>query len=550
MKVPPIVRTGFVEGVKTSFDPSAISPSALWEARNIRSDESGILRLRRGCEAFNVSLGVGAAIQAARTAFNKILTVWNRNVYLFGNNGVPTTLGTNLIGTYNADMASIFNWARNGAEIAYILAGNGLYETDGTTMKLSTPYAPGSGEKSNLIRKEDGTQDVNTGPMRCKFGVLRASLSQRLALAGDPQAPNAVYLSGPLDATYYPSDQVLQLPDDGGKIVALENWYNALIIFRTTDIWAFFGSDLTDASAALVLQDASAGCIAHRSIANVPGMGIMFLGADNIYALQGVSGIENQSKAVPVGDDVRKFLLQALKDGTEGVSAIYHDREYRISFPKAQGEERVFRYFLQNGSAWYIDSGPRTSLYLEHGDKLYGCEYTSGKILKFTEALTDEGVRIPAYVAFKREDVQPGPARIKRLIIYALSKGRRETSTLYFMGGMFNSIPFNKGIAPEVFVQLGTEQHLNVTVVVDGTEFSSTDLQVTVDKVNHLRLATTEPVRVYEATFRPSLKGHFVQIRLNADTINEDIAVLGYGIEYSPHGRIKGAKTNRGGQSQ
>src|SRR5690606_13888697 len=108
------------------------------------------------------------------------------------------------------------------------------------------------------------------GPARCRFAVLRASLSQQLVAAGDPVSPNTVYMSAPLDVSYWPATQIIQLPDDGGYITGLAIWYGALIIFRNKDIWAFFGADLEDESATLVLQAASVGCVSHKSIAAVP----------------------------------------------------------------------------------------------------------------------------------------------------------------------------------------------------------------------------------------------------------------------------------------
>lgn len=602
MKVPPIIRTSFVQGVKTSFDPSSVPPDALYEAWNVRSDDSGILRLRRGSTLLGLDLGVGP-FQLAESAFDKILGVWNRNVYLIDSDGSQTQIATNVIGATANDEAEIIKWSKGGAEIAYLVAGNGIFETKANQSILATPYLPATGEDANFLLNTvigtawaastvyavgakvyangnvyectvagtsgstapsgtgsvivDGTvtwkflyimQDVNSGPARCTFGVLRVSLSQRIALSGDPQSPNTVYLSGVFDGSYYPSEQTIQLPDDGGKIIGLWNWYNALVILRDRDIWAFIGSDVTELGASLVLQDSSMGCIARRSIASVPNVGIVFLGSDNIYALQGVSGVEDQTKAVAIGDDVRKFLIPAIKDGLQGVTAIYRDQEYRISFPKALKEERVFRLNLQNysqnGLNWYVDTGPKTAKFILHKGELYGTELGFGKMHKFTESLLDETNGIPYYVAFRREDVQ-GPSRIKRFFLYAMSKGRTSTQSLFFAGTQFNGQQFNQAGSPTVNIQTGTEQHLKISLVVDGEEFFIEDLNIIVGKVSHLQLATMEPVRIYEAWFHPSLKGHFVQVRVYGTTPEEDIAVLGYGIEYSPKGRIRGIRSKK-----
>ncbi|WP_134682577.1 carbohydrate-binding protein [Brevibacillus migulae] len=595
MQLPPLIRTGFVSGIKSLLDPTAIPPDSLSEARNVRSDEAGILRIRRGSETLpGLDLGVGP-IQEAESAFNKILAIWNRNIYLVNDNETHTQIGSDLVGKTANDEACVIRWSRSGAEIAYIFAGNGVIETNGTTSKLSVPYVPASGETPNLLLNAnignawaattaytvgakvyangnvyectvagtsgttapsgtgtaivDGTvtwkylyplQDVTTGPARCKFGVLRASLSQRIALAGDPQSPNTVYLSAPLDATYYPSEQVLQLPDDGSKIIGLANWYNSLVIFRDRDIWAMFGSDLTDPSASLVLQDASMGCVSRRSIANVPGVGIVFLGTDNVYALQGVTAIENQQKAVPLGDDIRKQLKVAMADYANESVAIYYDREYRLCFPKAIKEDRVFRLNLQNGPNWYIDSGPRSTRYFIDKGKLYGATLGFGKLHTFTEGLLDDDMGIPFYVAFRREDLQYGPSRLKRLFIYAMSKGREANTSIFYMGTPFNVQMFNEGDDPDVTIMSGTDQDLSISVVYDGEVFDVDQVNVKVGKDTFLELEQSEPIHIYEVVFKPQLKCNFVQIRINANVPGQDIAILGYGLEYSTRGRIHG----------
>lgn len=536
-----LVRTSFTQGVKTSFDPSVVPPNALWEAYNVRADESGILRVRQGVKVYKF-LGEGR-IQGATSAFDGILVAWNRNLYKFDFKGNQTTLGTEILGNTKQDAVEMIRWSRGGQEIVYLFTGNGIFESNGTSVSLVKPYEHQSGEPANLLRAADGTQDRNSGPARCRFAVLRASLSQRIAAAGDPLSPNTVYFSAPLDATYWPDNQVLQLPDDGGRITGLANWYGALIIFRDRDIWAFMGVDLTDANAALVLQDASVGCLSHTTIANVPGLGLVFLGPDNVYSLQQLMVVENQAKATPIGDDVRKYLAKAIQSGIDGVCAVYFDRQYRLSFPNARQDQRVFRLQLQNDAGWFMDTGPRTARFFIHDNTLYGVDVRLGEIHRFEQNwILDKQAGIPFYVAFRREDLQPGPSRIKRVFIYSLAKGQQAAENRYFFGTVFNTAAFNHGETRQVDLRIGTEQHLDVTLVVDGHPVSVEEFDVYVEREDSALNLGVEPVRIYEARFRPSLKGHFVQVRISARQPGEDIAILGYGIEYSTRGRIHGKR--------
>lgn len=537
-------RLGFTKGAMPSQDPSVIPTDALWEARNVRIDESGILRLRGGYLAFTESLGAGP-VQDVDSAFGDILMAWGRNLYRVPSTGVPSLIGSGVMGAQATDPVEFIRWSRSGAEIVYIFTGTGLYETNGSTVSLVTPYTPGTGEPVNLLRAADGTQDVNSGPAKCRFAVLRASLGQRLAAAGNPGSPNTVYLSAPLDATYWPSNQVIQLPDDGGKIVALANWYNTLVAFRDKDIWAFIGTDATDASAVLVLQTSSVGCAAARTVADVPGLGIVFLGQDNIYALQQVTAIENRAQVVPVADDIRRLLLRSLAGGVDGACAVYFDRKYRLSLPATNQLDRMFELGLQNAVGWLPGTYPRASCYVVHEGTLYAGLWTEGRLVRYDPAwLYDNLDGIRFYAAFRRERLGPGPSRIRKLYLYIPSKARQAASEVFWFSSAFGEGTFGVGEVEQATVMVGTEQHVDVALVVDGQEFQVKEFQVSIQRRQAVELQGLEPVWVLEARFHPSLQGHFAQLRISAQVPGEDVAFLGYGIEYEPRRTQRGKEVS------
>lgn len=544
MRNAPLVRRGFTLGTKSSLDPSSVPPNALYKALNVHCDESGIVRIRGGSETFGTSLGA-KPFQAARTSFEKILSVWNRNVYLHDTDGTRSQIGTGLVGATADNRASIIRWTRSGAEIAYLFGGNGIFETAGVTVTAITPYAPATGEKPNLIRKTDGTLETNSGPCRCRFTVLKASLSQRIAASGDPLSPNTVYLSAPLDGTYWSSDQIIQLPDDGSVITGLTNWYNALIIFRDRDIWAFFGTDVIAPGASLVLQDSSVGCPEGDTVCAVPNLGLVFCGPDNVYAMQGVTGVESQVKCVPIGFDIGKDLKKAISFGWKNVSAIYNDQQYIVCFPNCTEDFKEFRLSMKNGGmAWYTNSGPSVSKYLIFNEQLYGAYYNSGRFIKYNPAtLVDEEQGIPIEIGFRREDLQPGPARVRKVYVYVLSKGRSMQTDLFFMGSSFNQKMVDAPDVDPVTINQGTPQTLKCSVTADGIVYTVEAFSVFVEQVNFSDLAKIEPVRAYEFRFDPSLKANFAQIEISGMIPGEDIAVLGYGIDSLPRGRIHALKT-------
>ena len=527
-------RMSFLHGMKPTYDPSSIPEDAVWNVRNIRPDMSGVLRIRPGSQSINDSLGTGA-VQSVSDSFDGFLTVFGQDLYLIDDDGVSTTIDSS--GSLGADSSTpitAIQSSSSGTEMVYFFTGSGLYETDGSTLSLVTP----ADEAENLLN-DGGSQDTTSGIAKSHLAVIQTDLSQRYVCAGFSDSPNTVYFSEVMDITDWRSDRTLQLPDDGGVITGLVNWYDALVIFRDKDIWAFFG-DISSTDSVLTLQDKSVGCKYHRTIAPVPDMGLVFLGEDSVYVLQNVEAISSQVVARPIGDDIRNFLIDSIKEDSKPC-AVYHNRDYILSFPNAS--EKVYRLSLQNEGGWFMDSGPSTSQFVIRNGNLYGAGKTKGVIRHISkDYLTDDGNRIAVLISFRRDSLLPGPSRIRRIFVYVSAKGRKETSEEVFQP-LYDDQPFDDELyTREVEMLTGTEQHFKVTALVDGNVFDITDFLVEAERVESTLLALVDPVKIYEARFMPSLKGHYVQIRIESTHTNEDISILGYGIEYSTKGRLRGTR--------
>jgi hypothetical protein len=240
----------------------------------------------------------------------------------------------------------------------------------------------------------------------------------------------------------------------------------------------------------------------------------MFLGSDDFYALQGVSAIADQYRVVPIGDDIVPYLRRAMSDKC---TAVYHDREYIISFYSAKEPERVFRY-KSTKKAWYIDEGPAAKQYIKYGNQLY---YAKGAAI-YERALslhTDSNNAIPFFAAFAQERLAQGLSKVKKVFVYVNS---RETL-----------------------------QHLNAAIVGDGTEVQTVELDIAAasgadfvigeSQIGVGRIGRLSEIKVYEG--KVSLdKCVYVQVRLMGTTANEDIGVVGYSVEYRAHDKLKGIK--------
>lgn len=553
MAVVPLVRKGFYLGSYPSFDPSAVPEGGVWRGRNVRISESGLLKIRPGSVPVG-GPGGKTSIDAAISAFGDILLIHDGSLHRMGTDGNLTLLEDSIETEGTPQMV---RWTRaskeepEGKEMVYIFTGKGIWETDGTPegTQLVVPTVPSAKENrpKNLLLKEgtenDPEQDLESGPAQATIVLLRVSDGQRLVAAKD----NTLWFSDPLDPGYWPVIQRVPLPQDGGRIVALSVWYGALIIFRDRDIWAYFRSDETDlANRALVLQDRAVGCSAPGSVAHIPGAGIVFLGGpmgktDNVFLLSQVQAIEGQVQAAPIGDPIHRQLIDAVnRYGIDGVCSVYYQGVYRLSMPSNLGNDRVFVLTLtQTGQGWVTDTGPRNNLYVIHEGELYATKYNLGEVIKLTEdSLTDEGHTIPVTIAFRREDLQPGPTAIKRLHVFATMRGRTVEDTLYWYGGVLGETVIGETFSTAATVVTGTPQHLEVEILVEGEHISVKTIPVRIEQVE--ADLGYEAVYIYEARFRPSLKAHFAQVQIKATRPGEEIAILGYGLDVVPRRRTRG----------
>lgn len=528
-----IDRRNFLRGMKPTYDPSVIPEDALWNIRNVRPDISGVLKLRPGSTSVIDSLGTGS-IQGMIEAFDGLLVIFGQDLYHIDSTYTITTVdSTGALGATTSTKIDMIRSAVSGTEVAYIFSGGGIYETNDTTLSLVSP----AGSTGNLL-DDAGSQDTTSGPAKSTIILRRASIGQNYVAAGDPDSPNTVYFSEPLDITDWQSDSLLQLPDDGSKITGLANWYDALVIFRDTDIWAFFGTSGLDADGVLTLQDASVGCRYRRTIQAVPSLGLVFLGQDNVYNLAQVEAIESQTTAMPIGDDIRNFLEVSIEEEDEPC-AVYHNRDYILSFPEAT--ERIYRLSLQNEGGWFMDTGPRSTEYVVWDEDLYAASFSQGLVRRISkDYYEDDGNPIIVQISFRREELIPGPSRIKKIFIYLLALGREDTETVYYHPLYDDQTLDDSLVSREVDILSGTEQNLQVSVLVDGNTFDITEYLVESGRVESSTLARVRPVKIYEARFHPSLKGHYMQLRIESTADSQDIAILGYGVNYSTRGRQHG----------
>jgi hypothetical protein len=142
---------------------------------------------------------------------------------------------------------------------------------------------------------EDAKQDAFLGPLLDEddFGpwparaTMGASFKNRLFLAGSNSSD--VQFSAQLRPEVFPVDNILSFgQDDCGPITGLYTTQNALLVFKQRGIF-LIKSQQTQTGTTFFSQNISKdiGCIAPNSIAEVPGVGILFLSMEGVYGIEG-----------------------------------------------------------------------------------------------------------------------------------------------------------------------------------------------------------------------------------------------------------------------
>ena len=126
---------------------------------------------------------------------------------------------------------------------------------------------------------------VNPGPFPAPRARFPAMFRQCLFLDGGVDDPYTLYYSAPSAIEQFSSLQSLELGSEAGGITALYGDYTLLVVFRERGIdivQGDFANGFTVSSIDRTLQ-----MRAPHSVQRVPGLGLVFLASDGVYAMTG-----------------------------------------------------------------------------------------------------------------------------------------------------------------------------------------------------------------------------------------------------------------------
>jgi len=184
--------------------------------------------------------------------------------------------------------------------------------------------------------------DLNTGPLPAPRARFSALFGGCLWLDGGIDDGLSLYYSAPGLIEQFGPTAFIQLGAEGGSITGLFGNYTNLLVFRERGIDVVTGTFQSGFQVRTISNSVT--CRSPHSIQAVPGLGVVFLASDGIYALTG--GLEGGAIAdlvnLTVGQD--EFIQQMTPDCLPKAVAIFSAslREYQLYFC-AGGSDRPSR---------------------------------------------------------------------------------------------------------------------------------------------------------------------------------------------------------------
>jgi hypothetical protein len=166
--------------------------------------------------------------------------------------------------------------------------------------------------------------------------------------------------SAPNQPEVFPRLNRIDLSDStSGEITALYATTNALVVFKQRGIYLIKGDPVRGFYGETLSKDV--GCIATRSVREIPKVGLVFMGLKGIYILQGlIQGV--QAQVVKISQPIRKQFQKINIAAAANIrSVVYHrDAEYWLFVP-ITGEEHAtlaLKFHYEIGSWSYVDNFP------------------------------------------------------------------------------------------------------------------------------------------------------------------------------------------------
>lgn len=181
-----------------------------------------------------------------------------------------------------------------------------------------------------------------TGPLPAPNARFSALFQGCLFLDGGINDSRTIYFSAPGLIEQFGAANYIEMSGNGGGITGLYTHYNALLIFRERGIDVVQG-DFSTGFQATALSD-SVSCKSPHSIATIPGLGVVFLGDDGVYAITGGFQGGALAEVIKLTSGLEDFIRTLTPDCLPRAVGCFSNawREYHVYVP-TQGNDRPNR---------------------------------------------------------------------------------------------------------------------------------------------------------------------------------------------------------------
>jgi hypothetical protein len=219
-----------------------------------------------------------------------------------------------------------------------------LLDSQGNAISLGAAeiyYAHSEIQDNAVVLIEDGLPDSNLGLVvdTLNYGPFPPGTKYlavfKNTMFASGSSPNEVYHSRPLFPEVFPPTNVLTVGDDDmSQITGMYPTKNALVVFKGRGIYLIKGDPTSGFSTQTLTRDT--GCMAPRSLAELPGLGLVFLSSNSVQVLRGtIEDTGTASVATDISAPIQDYIDRINKSAMIGVrSAVYHrDKEYWLAVP-------------------------------------------------------------------------------------------------------------------------------------------------------------------------------------------------------------------------
>lgn len=160
-----------------------------------------------------------------------------------------------------------------------------------------------------------------------------------LFLDGGPEDPYTLYFSHPGLPDQFGGADYIRLSAPGGAVVRLFAHYRVLVVLRENGVDVVSG-DYTNGFQATTVTSQVA-CRSPDTVDQVPGLGVVFLAQDGVYALQGGFDGGSEMQVLRLSEPIKRTLQRLTPDCAARAVGRYSpmDRAYHVYFP-ADGNDR------------------------------------------------------------------------------------------------------------------------------------------------------------------------------------------------------------------